>query len=158
MNKTESLAEILKPLAEAGCPHCYWGDGIEPTEQENRTGVCSTCTGTHLDPRFEALRLRGVLHVHTAIETWQHGDLGGGSATQQSCKDVGCSGFDVDTSLGAIVRAAAACGYNIECAQSTGGWEICLSLQGDCVMAGIGDTPEEAAGKALVEAINAQRS
>ena len=150
----ESVSSILLPLVEArvrcfGSFHADTANAvIWPTETLKQ---CPMCTGTGYvpDPRFEALRTGDY------VDTLHHFR-------------------GIDASLGAIVRAAAACGWAMELVPPEKNWPDFLLWKGSLVSSyeGLpshphlfaysrpiyagrdrGHNPEEAAARALVAAV-----
>ena len=134
--QTETLETLVRALAErpcscnavGACQACWKGEGIEEEDWEfQHDSDCERCThGTGLDSRFDALRMEPTV--------WSHG-------------------YNLDTSLGAGIRAAAACGYAPQFILVDAGWHVSLdSLKGS--YSKTADIPEEALFLALTAAVS----
>ena len=131
----QSVEDILRPLAEwrIPCTH-HLGESCE-------------CEDGQLDPRFEALRRR-MTDAEWVTLTWP--DVRDPSRVEYVSRQ-----WIIDTSLGAIVRAAAACGLGT----------ITFWYHNDCWHVRLGDmcswdaaTPEEALARALVAAVGDEKA
>ena len=152
-----SVEDILRPLAERPCP-IYMSSNLV----NERTGEVSTgqhvvgcpggCKGTGLDPRFEALRRR-VTDAEWVMFTWP--DVRDPSRVVEVRRE-----WFLDASLGAIVRAAAACGWESALGLYEGpekGWYAVIGEEdSEGYLEGqkrLGATPEEALARALAAAV-----
>ena len=143
--KSVSVEAILRPLVEATvvCPECSgtgqrWviGQGTVRNNEE-RTQTVAGCPTTLPDPRFEALRLG------------RYQDAGGGAIP----------GWRIDASLGAIHRAVVACGLVVTwLSEDMAKVEERYNVEGK-PRQGIGEgaTPEKAAARALVAAVDDEK-
>lgn len=151
----ESVEEVLRPLAETRVERVVYlpfdsESGSPRTYEESPPGVLKSVGIQSIpDPRFAALR-RPIL-----MGDWVSGP---------GVHDVTVNGYSwtLDASLGAIVRAAAACGFHVAhmgMDHEGVGWAVAFwskvehtPLDTHLYKEGLGSTPEEAAARALVAA------
>lgn len=138
----ESVQDILRPLVEATV------EVKTPAEGHFLGGqTVAFVLGKYvLDPRFDALRPPVVTSYYVSGPGIREVLVNGRSWT-------------LDASLGAIVRAAAACGWKVGIGPHAGGWQVIISdratqfpFLGYPTVVEFGVTPEEAAARALVTA------
>ena len=137
----QPIVDLLRPLAERRAP-CH---EIPENPLANPEDLCPACgmpydvpsTGTRPDARFKALRRPVALH-----------DV---NETAYERRDLE-RGWFIDTSLGATVRAAAACGLTVRLAQKAQDqWEAVVDGVPRAMRSG--DSPEEAVARALAAAV-----
>ena len=153
---TPSVEEILRPLAERmlKCP-MKWTDDVTNKWTDRHPEYCELCKGANSipDPRFEALR-RPIFASDYVSGPGIMGVLVDGRP------------WTLDASLGAIVRAAAACGWAVRVWRLRGAEEASeMPYRADVtdiprnhtdpriLFWAPGATPEEAAARALAAAV-----
>lgn len=159
-----NLTDMLQPLAEATVPCPEIGNGgyharvISPISD----GDCPHCagSGTIPDPRFAALRGEHDIDGGGRGERCHGCDWSGPEGTSE-----GLAPYCLDTSLGSIVKAAAACDLFVASLTyetlGPGKWSTELRPWKHSEFheaMGHGDTPEEAAIMALIAAVGEQNA
>ena len=135
----ERVEEILRPLAEwmLKCP-MKWSDHVTNKWTDRHPDYCTLCRGANriLDPRFEALR-------YPPIEI----------TTVDDARRRFVPGRGIDAGEGAIIRAAAACGWAVQVVPEGNGFEAMVGHWEER----LGSTPAEAMARALVAAVENNR-